>query len=526
MVPMIDWSIFHKKIVFSRTIATITTASSLLLIGGGLFGLNFAVASKLNRISELTKAGNYEEAIFSIEVLQKNWMVKDLRIKQKVVGNALTLNQQLLKDKVSYELGIEAVNNKSWDEARLLLGNISQIFPKHGEAKNKLEEVEDKLIQERIESAVREVTAGTQAQLESAKISAEEARKRIEEEAAQRVAEFKQEVAQSSYNPSDIIAKWKPLVARITCSGSSDSWGGSGTLLKLEDDSLFVITNRHVITYKNDYAPDVCFVSFPGLDPNLPPVSADKIKVSNEFDLGFLYIDNTLHRTTRSAQEKVNVFNPIYNFCKNVPKEGDEVIILGYPRIGSSENLTATRGIISSKEGDFYVTDAKISDGNSGGAAIILKNNCYLGIPTGIKSSGYSLETLGYILDAGTAISETKQYAKSSAFFSDSAYSSTPSQGHTTNTSQPPVVNISFSPIDPTKNPILYKTSEAGQTLTIYWEAIGAESCYGSKGWSGDLPTYGSKLVSPDTTETYRIDCTNAYGTLGNEATVQISPYQ
>jgi hypothetical protein len=70
---------------------------------------------------------------------------------------------------------------------------------------------------------------------------------------------------------------------------------------------------------------------------------------------------------------------------------------LGYPTIGSSGSITVTEGIVSGIEGDYYVTSAKIDHGNSGGVAILTKDDCYLGIPTFVKNNG-GFESLGRIL--------------------------------------------------------------------------------------------------------------------------------
>jgi len=70
------------------------------------------------------------------------------------------------------------------------------------------------------------------------------------------------------------------------------------------------------------------------------------------------------------------------SICKVRPITGDQVVILGYPSVGSQSTVTATEGIISGFDDGYYVTSAKIEQGNSGGAAIHVKNNCFLGIPT------------------------------------------------------------------------------------------------------------------------------------------------
>ncbi|OGZ79776.1 MAG: hypothetical protein A2256_03415 [Candidatus Staskawiczbacteria bacterium RIFOXYA2_FULL_32_7] len=104
---------------------------------------------------------------------------------------------------------------------------------------------------------------------------------------------------------------------------------------------------------------------------------------------------------TDKGETKNQFFSsPNNNSLRICPKErvslGDQIIVLGYPSIGSEESITVTAGIISGLETDYYVTDAKIDHGNSGGAAILLKYSCYLGIPTWVNPG--SFESLGRIL--------------------------------------------------------------------------------------------------------------------------------
>ncbi len=92
------------------------------------------------------------------------------------------------------------------------------------------------------------------------------------------------------------------------------------------------------------------------------------------------------------------------NLCEANTKApiGGKVIILGYPGIGSPEGITATEGIISGYDGDYYITSAKIEHGNSGGVAVLVNNNCYLGMPTFVAVG--TIESLGRILDVNVIV--------------------------------------------------------------------------------------------------------------------------
>jgi hypothetical protein len=58
--------------------------------------------------------------------------------------------------------------------------------------------------------------------------------------------------------------------------------------------------------------------------------------------------------------------------------------------------------VISGYEEGLYLTSAKVERGNSGGAAIDVNNNCYLGIPTFVTVG--SFESLARILDVPTLL--------------------------------------------------------------------------------------------------------------------------
>ena len=85
------------------------------------------------------------------------------------------------------------------------------------------------------------------------------------------------------------------------------------------------------------------------------------------------------------------------SLCVSDPSLGDELVILGYPSIGDQKNVTVTEGIIAGFDGNYFITSAKVEKGNSGGVAVSLKNNCYLGTPTFSRVG--EIELLARILD-------------------------------------------------------------------------------------------------------------------------------
>lgn len=213
-------------------------------------------------------------------------------------------------------------------------------------------------------------------------------------------------------NTSKVFDYWSKSVALVNCVNQNISnflSGGSGTLFKNMYGEYVVLTNQHVVD-----GADLCFVLFL-LDPTgtsgfgnsvtFQGVFSGKLSTDQDDDEYLLkprVVEQKLRTTSWATYplsldfiEKNAIINSVCE--RNMAKIGDDVAILGYPSIGSQYGLTLTSGKISGYEGNYYVTDAKIDHGNSGGAAILVRNNCYLGIPTfGVVGK---VESLGRILD-------------------------------------------------------------------------------------------------------------------------------
>lgn len=197
---------------------------------------------------------------------------------------------------------------------------------------------------------------------------------------------------------ADIVAEWKGRVAEVTCEWRYDTGvlyeiaSGSATLVNVTDIGIVAVTNKHVIV-NNGYVPDRCFV---GVYKTGMRVASYGINVFQEDKYGRDWGSINL---VNAIQDPVGVFSNIgeINSCEeNNVNIGDKLVILGYPSIGTMGGITATEGMVSGIEQDYYVTDAKIEHGNSGGAAILVKDDCWLGIPS--TSVTGSLESLGRIL--------------------------------------------------------------------------------------------------------------------------------
>src|SRR3990167_134979 len=188
-----------------------------------------------------------------------------------------------------------------------------------------------------------------------------------------------------------VITYWAQKTAYIKCNMGDYYSTGSGTVLKDQDNgNIIVVSNNHVMMLNTEYsAPGGCIVGLPGNDfePN---------KTGNSFyqtgiDLASAIIpnpDDNMLAVTKKAGVRV---------CDNGAEFGDIVVILGYPSIGAQDGLTVTGGMVSGYDDGHFITDAKVEQGNSGGVAVLVKDNCFLGIPTFVKYG--ELESLARIMD-------------------------------------------------------------------------------------------------------------------------------
>ncbi|MDA0208263.1 MAG: trypsin-like peptidase domain-containing protein [bacterium] len=234
--------------------------------------------------------------------------------------------------------------------------------------------------------------------------SEKEERVRLETQIAElsRISEELQEVNRlhneqeldTSYSVTDILNTWRPVSAHIVCDYESYYGTGSGTLVDYPDGSVIVVTNQHVILDDFGYAPDYCGIFLPESSTPLIVYSEDMFTSFDGTDWGYLEIEES--SIDLLLYEVIDREDRYY--CTDL-MVGDEVIILGYPSIGDVDDVTVTSGLISGLDEDFYITDAKIEAGNSGGAAISRNGNCIFGIPTATQAGNY--ESLGRILDIG-----------------------------------------------------------------------------------------------------------------------------
>lgn len=213
--------------------------------------------------------------------------------------------------------------------------------------------------------------------------------------------ETKLALSDSSQNLALIIKDWKPLVAYIQCDFKLPNsylrvkTEGSGIIIKFDNTPIRVITNRHVVTGPPLYVSSGCSVKVLNSKKYfLVPVSNIEVSAS-EHDWGILTINNP-------DKNLIALTKTFLKLCEQKPALGDGVVVLGYPQIGSVSSVTATDGIIAGFDGDYFITSAKVEQGNSGGAAILSKNSCLFGIPT--YASLGQVESLARILDIWTVV--------------------------------------------------------------------------------------------------------------------------
>jgi S1-C subfamily serine protease len=200
---------------------------------------------------------------------------------------------------------------------------------------------------------------------------------------------------------AEIQKEWSPRVVRIGCIDNYYISSGSGVLTTVDFSSIgksanapTLITNKHVITDpQTGYLYTSCSFQVSDSDRVLNfDVSAARIPAN--YDVA--YFPSSKSNPPAGASTAMRVCGP------KDASIGDKVAIIGYPVNGgtgaASRAITLTAGIISSYDGNYYVTDAKIDHGNSGGAAVLIRKDCYLGIPTWVESGGF--ESLGRILSA------------------------------------------------------------------------------------------------------------------------------
>lgn len=206
------------------------------------------------------------------------------------------------------------------------------------------------------------------------------------------------------YQTSEIVENLGKYIVRISCVDSLGNWVyGSGIIIarstELEGtrENTLILTNYHLIENATPLLSTPCFVEYSS-DPTkgftdfywATPVYFPTAFSENEMkvlDFAFLSVEEKTDKNGNiipNASLLISEFGP--QICGiNDVKVGEEIVVLGYPTIGGMY-LTATEGVISGFDGDYYLTtSAKIEKGNSGGGVFLKSTGCLVGMPTFAK---------------------------------------------------------------------------------------------------------------------------------------------
>jgi S1-C subfamily serine protease len=154
--------------------------------------------------------------------------------------------------------------------------------------------------------------------------------------------------------------------------------GGSGSVV---GDGLHVLTNHHVVVSDEECRIDEIRVQTVKNSGDLPEDSfiGEVLASDEDIDLALL--------TIRPIGSDAPDLRPLELSTTNAV--GQDIVVVGFPAIGG-DSVTVSKGIISGfafKYGVQWIkTDAAISGGNSGGAALDSKNRL-IGIPTMFSQS-------------------------------------------------------------------------------------------------------------------------------------------
>ena len=253
-------------------------------------------------------------------------------------------------------------------------------------------DIELNRIKQELQIEIQEIDKKTSEKFIKEKVVQEEEQRLIEKRLDSQISKLEKNLAESVYNLRNTVNEWSKRIAFIECSFAVNNFSsiktfGSGTALFT--NGVNILTNKHILI-SNELYPNSCKVKFTS-DGVIYIIDKNDFTIPiNDNDFGLINIKNPKLNLTKL----VNSPAPI---CANKASIGDPIVILGYPNIGSQTDITATEGIISGYDGNFYITSAKVEQGNSGGAAVLIKENCFLGIPTLAKIG--MVESLARIFD-------------------------------------------------------------------------------------------------------------------------------
>lgn len=182
-----------------------------------------------------------------------------------------------------------------------------------------------------------------------------------------------------------------PYVVQVVCPVNGGTSSGTGSIIYgVSSSDSKILTNKHVL----DGATGPCGVYRTQNYESAPVLyfqSASTFIFSTVYDLAILTPDIK----TLNAYSNTN-----FKFNQSTDVFDKGVWVLGYPP-SAGNNITLTKGVVSGSENMngivMYKTDAKIDNGNSGGAVFDEDSN-FIGVPTLASQGNYS--SYGYIIPA------------------------------------------------------------------------------------------------------------------------------
>lgn len=188
-----------------------------------------------------------------------------------------------------------------------------------------------------------------------------------------------------NYKLEDVVKAWRPYTVRVTCitldsNGNKKSYSdGSGFLTVDPAKGPTVFTNKHVFYTTNRASSDYCDVYFPESKEVVKVEKKDRYVSSKGYDRGTLVITQPSEYISTLVKNK----NITVNDCVRANTEStDDIVIMGYPMGKPKDDISYAQGKIVGYQDRYFVSTATIVSGYSGGVAVSLKDNCYLGIPT------------------------------------------------------------------------------------------------------------------------------------------------
>ncbi len=188
-----------------------------------------------------------------------------------------------------------------------------------------------------------------------------------------------------TYKLEDVVKAWRPYTVRVTCialdsSGNKKSYSdGSGFLTVDPNRGPTVFTNKHVFYVKDGILSDYCDVYFPESKETIKVEKKNRFVSGKGQDRGALVITQPSEYISNLVKNKKITQN---DCLRANPESTDDIVIMGYPMGKPKDDISYVQGKIVGYKDNYFISTATIISGYSGGVAVSLKDNCYLGIPT------------------------------------------------------------------------------------------------------------------------------------------------